>query len=331
MDDHRTDVFSKTHPASNVSRTHPAELDRRLSDLAARQHGVVHARQMTQLGMSRPSIVTRVRGGRLHVVFPRVYAVGHAALSDRGRWMAATLAAGKGAVLTGASAAQLRRCWRLSAVEQPHVLVAARRPAIDDITMSLTRSLPGDEMAVFDGIPIASVARMLIDLSADLDQYDLVAVIDELRHQRLFDVRSLARVNDRHRTRRGQGHRVVGAAIELYRSGSRGSRSPAERYFHRLARDNGLRIALWNEPLRLGDGTFPDPIEPDFRWPRERVIVEIDGGDHDDPKVQREDRERDARTSAVGYITIRIPPSFLYSAPDDVLAHVIDALARRAR
>src|SRR5436305_76474 len=49
----------------------------------------------------------RVRIGRLHVVYRGVYAVGHRRLTGHGRWMAAVLACGLGALLSHGSAAAL--------------------------------------------------------------------------------------------------------------------------------------------------------------------------------------------------------------------------------
>jgi very-short-patch-repair endonuclease len=57
--------------------------------------------------IGRGSIAHRVESGRLHRIHPGVYAVGHSLLSLNGKYMAATLAAGEGAVLGHRSAADL--------------------------------------------------------------------------------------------------------------------------------------------------------------------------------------------------------------------------------
>jgi Transcriptional regulator, AbiEi antitoxin len=76
-------------------------------ELAARQHGVVSRRQLLELGFSAAAIRHRLAIGRLHPVYPGVYAVGRPQLTQRGRWMAAVLACGAGAVLSHDSAAML--------------------------------------------------------------------------------------------------------------------------------------------------------------------------------------------------------------------------------
>src|SRR5205814_1308090 len=90
----------------------PPPGDVALSVLAARQHGVVTAAQLAQIGLGSSAISSRVKSGRLHRVRRGVYAVGHARLSQHGLWMAAVLAAGLGAVLSHLSAATLWQAWR---------------------------------------------------------------------------------------------------------------------------------------------------------------------------------------------------------------------------
>jgi predicted transcriptional regulator of viral defense system len=100
-----------------------------LSHLASVQHGVVTRGDLASLGFGRRQIERRAADGRLVRVHQGVYAVGHAALSREGRWMAAVLACGEGAVLSHRSAAV---CWGCADREDlvPHVTartVCARR------------------------------------------------------------------------------------------------------------------------------------------------------------------------------------------------------------
>src|SRR5688500_10404555 len=75
--------------------------------LARRQHWVVTRDQLVAAGLTRHAIDHRVATGRLHRLYRGVFAVGRRALDELGRWMAAILACGEGAVLSHESAGAL--------------------------------------------------------------------------------------------------------------------------------------------------------------------------------------------------------------------------------
>src|SRR3954469_17656036 len=92
-------------------------LDARISTVAGRQHAIITSAQLLAAGLSDSAISDRAKAGRLHRIHRGVYAVGHPHLSTEGRWMAAVLASGEGAVLSHTSAAELwgiRRARRRS-------------------------------------------------------------------------------------------------------------------------------------------------------------------------------------------------------------------------
>src|SRR5262245_41472923 len=87
-----------------VARSGP---DAAIARRAADQHGVITSAQLLSAGLSPAGVTRRLAAGRLHRVHRCVYAVGHPQLSDEGRWMAAVLTIGDGAVLSHLSAAEL--------------------------------------------------------------------------------------------------------------------------------------------------------------------------------------------------------------------------------
>jgi len=89
-------IFAEIDNSARDGRDRRSRRDRSIAPLAARQHGVVSAAQLLALGLSRKAIRSRVAAGRLHVIHAQVYAVGHPALGDQGRWFAAVLAGGPG-------------------------------------------------------------------------------------------------------------------------------------------------------------------------------------------------------------------------------------------
>jgi hypothetical protein len=93
------DVLRAIADKRRVAAGNAAELDVLRARLATRQEGVVSAAQLGVLGWSRDQIVRRARSGLLIRKHQGVYAVGHDALSDRGRAIAALLAVGDGSAL----------------------------------------------------------------------------------------------------------------------------------------------------------------------------------------------------------------------------------------
>jgi hypothetical protein len=78
-----------------------------VAEIATRQHGVITTAQLESAGVHSSGISDRVTSGRLHRIHRGVYAVGHSALCNEGRWIAGVLACGEAAVLGHRSAAQL--------------------------------------------------------------------------------------------------------------------------------------------------------------------------------------------------------------------------------
>jgi predicted transcriptional regulator of viral defense system len=164
-------------PAQRASRATPA-LDRRIADLAAAQHGVVHRRQLLYLGLSDSAVGRRVAAGRLHRVHRAVYAVGHPVLGAHGRWLAAVLACRPGAVLSHASAGAL---WEIrpSAAERIDVtLPGAGRPRAPRLRVHRARGLGTEDVTTRRGIPVTSPERTILDLAASLSERELEKVLD---------------------------------------------------------------------------------------------------------------------------------------------------------
>jgi very-short-patch-repair endonuclease len=75
--------------------------------------------------------------------------------------------------------------------------------------------------------------------------------------------------------------------------------------------------------IRLGS------YEVDFLWPRERVIVEVDGyAFHSSRRAFEDDRRRDADLAARGFHVILITWRQIVSEPEAVLVRLAQALAR---
>src|SRR5207342_1484698 len=106
-----------------------------------------------------------------------VYAVGHPLLTVEGRWMAAVLASGAGAVLSHRSAAML---WGLRRTDRTAIEVTARACGRGRAGLQRHRGLlAADEVTVHRGIPVTTVSRTLLDLAAVLDAHQFARAVNE--------------------------------------------------------------------------------------------------------------------------------------------------------
>src|SRR6476659_7773594 len=147
----------------------PRSWDAGVAELARGQHGVVGRAQLLELGMGRRAIEARVTRGALHRVHAGVYKVGYRRINRKGRWMAAVLASGPGALLSHRSAARL---WSLlpPGDEWPEVTTERGRRSRRQGIVAHEAVVPEDERKVVDGIPVTSPFRTVFDLAAVLDR-----------------------------------------------------------------------------------------------------------------------------------------------------------------
>jgi hypothetical protein len=270
-----------------------------LADLAGRQHGVVARWQAIGLGLGSDAIAYRLAVGRLHDIFPGVYAVGHRAIGREGEWMAAVLASGEGAVLSHRSAAVL---WGLRVEAAEHEVTIPRSTGhLPGLRRHRSALLP-DEIAVKDGIPVTCVARTLFDIAACVSAWEFERGLREAEFLRLPQVPALEEVYRRRRGRRGA--KLVGSTlVSLSRLPGGASRSSLEDRFLRFIRRVGLPLPETNVPLRFGSAKY----QADCVWREHRLIVELDGHRaHGTRSAFEQDRERDRRMQVDGWRVIRV-------------------------
>jgi very-short-patch-repair endonuclease len=250
-------------------------------------------------GVGAGAIDKRVSRGWLRVIHRGVYAVGHSAISHRGRWTAAVLASGPGALLSHRSAGQ---AWGL---------VPLARGPIDAIRPGKFRgrpgirahrsSVPADERVVRYGIPMTSAMRTLLDLAAILTPSHLEKALNEAEVQRLTDRLSLPDLLGRYPRRRGS---AVLRELLAGDATTRGvTRSELEDRFAALLDDMGFPGPRFNADVRIGGRFF----EVDCLWPKQRLIVELDGrAAHGTRRAFERDRERDRLLQSDGWRVVRI-------------------------
>jgi very-short-patch-repair endonuclease len=295
--------------------------DARIAEVAGAQHGVVARRQLAAIGFGPSAIEMRLARGRLHRLHRGVYAVGHAVVTDRGRWMAAVLAAGRGAMLSHLSAAALLGL-RSSAGLTADVTVPRELRSRPGLRFHRCL-LPAEEVTVEDGIPVTTPARTLFDLAGVVPLAQLRRAVKEAEVKRLWGRLALPDLLERHPGRPGAA--AIRAVIETPDRGV--TRNDVEEALAALVRRARLPSPLFNTPLRLGSRF----VEPDCMWPEQRVIVEVDGYETHGPRDSFErDRSRDRALTAAGWLVIRVTWRQLRDEPEQIARDLRAVLRRRA-
>lgn len=94
-----------------------------------------------------------------------------------------------------------------------------------------------------------------------------------------------------------------------------------------LAGSNWVGAHLWNTSLDLA--RVGPLMIPDIQWPREKVIVEIDGSEHRGSAIYGADRRRDAAMLLSGYLVVRFTNEQVEIDLPYVLQTIRDLLAMR--
>jgi hypothetical protein len=296
-----------------------SEPDVRIAALAARQHGVVARWQLVELGLSRGALYHRTSTGRLHSIHRGVYAVGHPRLSGHGRWMAAVLACGQGAVLSHRSAGALWDLTQAAAGRADVTVESGGRRVRRGIQLHRARTLPEEQRTKREGVPVTTVARTLLDLAEMVQPRQLVRAFEAAERLGLLDMEQLIAVRDGNRGRRGV--KSLSALIDDHHAVHE-TRSELERRFIDFCHDSDLPMPVMN--------TAVAGFEVDALWPDRRLVVELDGYSfHRSRRAFEGDRVRDAQLQLAGYRVLRVTSRRL-AEEESAVAGTIRKLLRSA-
>jgi very-short-patch-repair endonuclease/predicted transcriptional regulator of viral defense system len=286
-----------------------------IAAVAEGQYGVVARRQLTARGVGRGAIEKHVARGAFIRLHRGVYAVGHRQLRQEGRWLAAVLAAGPRAVLSHRDAAALHGI-RSAPEGKVTVSTPAHARKIEGVWLKARRALTREDRAVARGIPVTSPARTLVDLAPVLTAGQLAAALGEADRRGLLDVAAVERALRRAKSRHGQGHRRLTAALDAHRQhGVTLSRSELETRFLDMILTAGLPRPRLNVPVA--------GFQVDALWPDARLVVELDGWAHHRERAAAAwDREKTNRLQAAGYVVLRFMHGDLVGRPAEVAATV---------
>ena len=193
-------------------------------------------------------------------------------------------------------------------------LAVPRHRAVEGLQLYVSGRLRADDITTNAGFPTTSVPRTLLDLATRYDRRALLRALAEAEFH--HDLRP----TDIERTlRRGHpGSANLRAALTAHAPGHGETKSQLERRFRRLLIRRGIELPSRNEQL--------GPWTVDCLGRDRRVVVELDGRQHERPRLADSDDDRDLWLRRHGYVTRRYGTRQIDERPDDVIADLLAAL-----
>jgi hypothetical protein len=240
---------------------------------------VVTRTQLLRAGITREEIAHRVRAGALLREHPGVYRVGHRAPSTEARYLAAVLACGEGAVLSGRAAGHL---WGiLKGGAPPPEVTAPSKHRIEGVATRRARSI---NATTHRGIPVTTVPHTLADLAAHLPLDALARACHEAGVRYGTTPQQVEAVMRRHGAKKLQA---------ILRGDAKVTLSELERVFLTRLKEADLPLPQTN--VRAGARRV------DCRWPDHRLTVELDSYTyHHSRHAWEQDRRREREAHARG-------------------------------
>lgn len=270
--------------------------------------------------MSAKAIQHRLATGRLRLVTRGVYVVGRPELTQRGRWMAAVLASGRGAMISHLSAAALWEMHRPG--RQTPIDVVVPRPTTHrraGVRMHRRLGLRDGERREVDGIPVTDPLSTLVDIAVELTTAELERAVNEAIQRDLVDPEAMQIELGGFPPRPGAGQlrRLLDRDTFVL------TETRLEQLFAPIAREAGLpqpETQVWLHGHRV-----------DFFWPELGLVVEADSlRYHRSAAKQAADARRDQAHTAAGLRTLRFPHAQIRYEPEYV-AQILAATAAGAQ
>jgi predicted transcriptional regulator of viral defense system len=274
-----------------------ARQHREVGRLAGGQSGVVTLGQLEALGLTEDAVIKRVARGQLHRIHQTVYSLTPQVMTERGKFMAAVLACGSGAVLSHRSAAYL---WGLvDSWEEPVDVTAPNRRgrSPDGVAAHRDGSLQPIDTTILYGIPCTTVARTILDFAGIEPEWKVRKVVAQAEVLRVLDKAKLRALLKRSRRRRGVARlRLI---LDSIHPQTKRTRSELERLFLAMCAKHSVPEPEVNVWLAAPNGKR---YQADFLWRDQRRIMEADSRRfHDTYTAFVEDRKRQQQLELAGW------------------------------
>jgi hypothetical protein len=327
VDDDRDVGFPRALPFAPLGDRPVHAVDAAIYALAACQCGNFTRRQVLAAGGTDALIARRVAAGRWLVVAEGVYSLpGVAPSYHRGLWVA-WLAAPPTAVISHWSGGALRRLDGFPrnrfTISVPHG--GPRRNPVARVFQS--RSMPA--ATPVDGLPVASVERILVDMGRLVGPKKLEHLVEANRTSGRTNPVRLRREFLRLARPGRNGISTMRAVLATYEDGPTPSRRDLEGALDAILRT--IPATARREAPLPGREWSGDRVDRLFEHPR-RLIVEGDGRRwHTRLADFRRDRQRDRDALRAGYPTVRYAYEELTQDAASVRAELVELLGTLER
>lgn len=268
---------------------------------AENHRGLVTRSQLKTSGASASRIRNLQRSRRLRSVRPGVYAVVGSAPTWKQGLQAIVLSVPGSAASHWCS---IRLVGIRVAEARYEITVPRRRQTrlAGVVAHRATMWLPEDTV-VRQGIPCASAARTVVDLSGQLDADELGRLVDELLRRRVLRLRDLARTAGRLPAARGRRPAVVREVLAARLEGYEPGDSEREARTVRLLLAAGLPAPTAQHRVRIGSRRY----RVDLAYPDRMVAIEIDSWEYHRWRSAFDgDRARRNELTIRGYAVIQV-------------------------
>jgi hypothetical protein len=291
----------------------------RLVALAWTQQGAFTTAQASGIGVHASTLSRAVADGRLERRRPKVYAIASAPRTWRQDLVVEVLATGCGALATADSALALW-CPELEPPAVPFVAApagAGRRLSRSCVVLrsgDLSLAKPG----VVDGVPVAGVARALLDASIELSVDAVIARINACQRHLPMSFGALVEALHVH-ARKGRP-----GIVTFRRALASMTDEVPDSEFERLVLRDLVRAGVPGPTLhQLVRLPGEDPVELDLAWPQWKVDLELDGRDHvARMRTARRDRRRDRILGRHGWTIPRFTWADYLEDPVGMIAEI---------